>query len=133
MLKSYDPAGVHAPLGSYTHAVEVGPNTRLLILSGQIGMRPDGTLAGDIEAQLHQTWANIATILGAAGMALTDIVKITTIVVCPEHLAVHPRIRSEAIGNHRAAATGFCVSALARPEILCEIEVTAAAPATSPP
>jgi hypothetical protein len=25
------------------------------------------------------------------------------------------------------------VSALARPEILCEIEVTAAAPATSPP
>ena len=126
MLKSYDPTEVHAPLGSYTHAVEVGPHTRLLTLSGQVGIRPDGTLPSEIEGQLRQTWANITAILRAAGMTLSDIIKITTIVVRPEHLLVHPRIRSEILGRHRAAATGFCVSALATSDILCEIEVTAA-------
>lgn len=132
MLKSYDPAEVHAPLGSYTHAVEVEPNTRFLMLSGQVGVRPDGTLPEDIEGQLRQTWANIAAILSAAGMTLSDIIKITTIVVRPEHLAVHPLIRSEMLGQHRAAATGFCVSALATPDILCEIEVIAAVSAGGP-
>lgn len=130
MAKNYDPPQIHPPLGRYTHAVEVGPNTRLLTISGQVGIRPDGTLADDIESQLRQTWANIAAILGAAGMALSHIVKITTIVVRPEHLAIHPRIRSEVLGDHLAAATGFCTTALAKPELLCEIEVTAAAPAS---
>jgi len=127
MIKSHDPAAIHAPLGAYTHAVEISGNTRVLTVSGQIGIRPDGSLAEGIEAQLRQTWANIAAILDSAGMALTDIVKITTIVVRQEDLKVHPKIRSQVLGSHRAAATGFCVSALATPEVLCEIEVMAAA------
>lgn len=127
MIKSHDPAAIHAPLGAYTHAVEISGNTRVLTVSGQIGIRPDGSLAEGIEAQLRQTWANIAVILDSAGMALTDIVKITTIVVRQEDLKVHPKIRSQVLGSHRAAATGFCVSALATPEVLCEIEVMAAA------
>jgi enamine deaminase RidA (YjgF/YER057c/UK114 family) len=128
MITRHDPADIHPPLGTYTQAVEIGPGMRMLTVSGQVGIGPDGTLAEGIEAQLRQTWANIATILGAAGMRLTDIVKITTIVVRTEDLKVHGRIRGEVLGAHRAAATGFCVSALATPEILCEIEVTAAAP-----
>lgn len=127
MLRRHDPADVHPPLGAYTHAVEIGAGMRVLTFSGQVGIRPDGTLAEGIEAQLRQTWTNIAAILGAAGMRLQDIVKITTIVVRAEDLKVHPRIRSEVLGEHRAAATGFCVTALAMPEMLCEIEVVAAA------
>ena len=126
MIKSIDPSVIHAPLGAYTHAVEIQGNTRMLTVSGQVGMRPDGSLAVGIEAQLRQTWANIVAILDSAGMTLTDIVKVTTIVVRPEDLKVRPKVRNEVLGAHRAAATGFCVSALATPEILCEIEVVAA-------
>lgn len=103
---------------------------RVLTVSGQVGIRPDGSLAEGIEGQLRQTWANIVAILESGNMKLTDIVKITTIVVRVEDLKVHPRIRTEVLGAHRAAATGFCVTALATPEILCEIEVTATAEAT---
>ncbi len=127
MIKSHDPAAIHPPLGSYTHAVEIPGNMRVLTVSGQVGVKPDGSLAEGIEAQLRQAWSNIAAILNSAGMTLTDIVKITTLVVRQEDLKVHPRIRSEMLGSHRAAATGFCVSALATPDVLCEIEVMAAA------
>ena len=127
MLKNHEPADIHPPLGSYTHAIEIGPNMRVLTVSGQVGLRPDGTLADGIESQLRQTWKNIAAILKSADMKLADIVKITTIVVRVEDLKVHPRIRTEVLGTHRAAATGFCVTALATPDMLCEIEVTAAA------
>lgn len=127
-VRNHDPASIHAPLGSYTHAVEIGGGMRLLTVSGQIGIRPDGSLAEGIEGQLRQTWANIASILSAADMTLSDIIKITTIVVRTEDLKVHGRIRSEVLGQHRAAATGFCVTQLATPDILCEIEVMAAAP-----
>lgn len=126
MVRSHDPRTIHAPLGHYTHGVEVPPGTRLLFVSGEIGMRPDGTLAEGIEAQLRQAWQNIEAVLRDAKMTLGDITKVTTFVTRPEHLAVHPRVRNEVLGEHRAAATGLCVSALATPDILCEIEVVAA-------
>ncbi len=59
-MVEHDQRGIHPPLGAYTHAVEVPSNTRLVFLSGHIGMAPDGTLADGIENQLRQTWANIA-------------------------------------------------------------------------
>jgi 2-iminobutanoate/2-iminopropanoate deaminase len=127
MVRSHDPSTIHAPLGSYTHAIEVPPDARWLFVSGEIGMKPDGKLAEGIEDQLRQSWTNIAEILRNAALTLKDIVRVTTYVTRPEHLAIHPRIRTEVLGEHRAAATGLCVSALATPEILCEIEVVAAA------
>lgn len=127
-ITRHDPADIHLPLGSYTQAVEIPGSMRLLTVSGQVGIRPDGSLADGIESQLRQTWANIAAILKAADMALSDIVKITTIVVRTEDLKVHGKIRAEVLGQHRAAATGFCVTQLATPDMLCEIEVIAAAP-----
>jgi enamine deaminase RidA (YjgF/YER057c/UK114 family) len=129
MNRSHDPSTVHAPLGRYTHAVEVPGGTRLLFISGEVGIKPDGTLADGIENQLRQTWQNIAAILHDSRMTLNDVVKVTTYVTRPEHLAVHPRIRTDVLGEHRPAATGLCVNALATPEILCEIEVVAAAAA----
>ena len=127
-LKNHDPAGIHAPLGSYTHAVEMGGGMRRVSASGRVGRRPDGSPGAGMEGEPRPTGANIAAILSAADMTLRDIVKITTIVVRTEDLKVHGRIRAEVLGEHRAAATGFCVTQLATPDMLCEIEVTAAGP-----
>ena len=128
MIRNHDPSAIHSPLGRYTHAIEVPRDARLLIVSGQIGIKPDGTLVEGIEGQLRQIWENISAILASANMTLNNIVRVMTFVTRPEHFAVHPRIRGEFLGEHLAAATGVCVSALATPEILCEIEVIAASP-----
>ena len=128
MIRNHDPNTIHAPLGHYTHAIEVPRDARLLFVSGQIGIKPDGTLAEGIEGQLRQIWENISAILANANMTLDNIIRVRTFVTRPEHFTVHPRIRSEFLGAHRAAATGVCIGALATPEILCEIEIEAASP-----
>jgi enamine deaminase RidA (YjgF/YER057c/UK114 family) len=61
-------------------------------------------------------------------MRAPDIVKVTTYLTRPEDFKVHPRIRAQYLGEARPAATALCVTALAAPEFLCEIEVIAAKP-----
>src|ERR1700756_5491866 len=74
MNQAYNP-GTVAPPSGYSHAVEIGPNSRVLYLAGQLGIAPDGTLAKDIHGQTELVWTNIRNVLAAAGMELTDIVK----------------------------------------------------------
>ena len=65
-----------AALGPYSHAVSCGD---LLYTSGQIGLDPaTGKLAGDsIEAQAEQVLANLESVLAAAGMDFSNVVKTT--------------------------------------------------------
>jgi 2-iminobutanoate/2-iminopropanoate deaminase len=126
MLKKLNPPSISAPLGAYTHGIEVPPGARVIHVSGQVGMRPDGRVAEGIEAQLACAWQNILAILAASDMAAGDIVKVTTFLTRPEDFKVHPRIRAQYLGDARPTATAVCVSALAAPEFLCEIEAVAA-------
>jgi len=128
MIQNHDPSTIHPPLGRYTHAIELAGDVRLLFISGQIGIKPDGKLAEGIEGQLRQIWENISAILISANMTLNNIVRVMTFVTRPEHFSIHTRVRGEFLGEHRATATGVCITALAAPEILCEIEVVAASP-----
>ena len=54
MLKTNNPSSVAPPAAMYSHSVEVPPNARWLFTAGQVGMRPDGTLAEGFEAQHEQ-------------------------------------------------------------------------------
>jgi 2-iminobutanoate/2-iminopropanoate deaminase len=126
MLNALNPQSICAPLGAYTHGIEVPPGARTIYVSGQVGMRPDGGVAEGIEAQLACAWQNVLAILAASNMAAADIVKVTTYLTRAEDFKVHPRIRAQYLGDARPTATAVCVSALAAPEFLCEIEVIAA-------
>ncbi|TAK88288.1 MAG: RidA family protein [Betaproteobacteria bacterium] len=126
MLKKLNPPSISAPLGAYTHGIEISPGARVVHLSGQVGVRADGSVAEGIEGQLECAWQNIFAILAAAGMGPADIVKVTTYLTRPEDFKVHPRIRAKYLGESRPGATAVCVSALAAPEFLCEVEVIAA-------
>lgn len=68
----------HAPaaLGPYSHAILSG-NT--LYTSGQVPLVPEtGKLAGEgIEAQAGQVFANLESVLAAAGMTFANVVKTT--------------------------------------------------------
>ena len=76
-----NPAGVHAPAGAYTHGVTVSAHAKVLYVSGQIGVRPDGLLGASLSEQADQAYRNLGVILEANGFHFTDIVKLTTYIV----------------------------------------------------
>ncbi len=40
MLKVHNPLSIAAPIGTYSHGIEVPPGARWLHVAGQIGVRP---------------------------------------------------------------------------------------------
>lgn len=58
----------------FSDAVRVGD---LLFLSGQVGLRPDGTIPAGIDAQARQTMDNIGAVLKSQGLGWGDVVKCT--------------------------------------------------------
>ena len=60
----------------YAHGVELRSKARLLFLSGQIGVVPDGSVDSHFEAQCEVAMTNVETLLEAAGMKQADIVKL---------------------------------------------------------
>jgi enamine deaminase RidA (YjgF/YER057c/UK114 family) len=120
-----NPSGIAAPASNYSQGVVVPGNARRLIVSGQIGMTKDGKVAEGLEAQLRQTWSNLLAVLEAGGMAVTDLVKITSFVLDPKAVALTRQIRDEVMQGHRPASTFLVVAGLAMPSLLCEIEAEA--------
>jgi 2-iminobutanoate/2-iminopropanoate deaminase len=125
MNKTYNPATVAPPSG-YSHAVEIGPNSRILHLAGQLGVAPDGTLAKDIRGQTELAWTNIRNILAAAGMEIADIVKMNHYLLRKEDIALYREVRNGFLGEHRPAGTLLIIAALGREGALVEVEVVAA-------
>ena len=124
MNMTYNPATVAPPTG-YSHAVEVGPNSRIIYLAGQLGVAPDGTLGKDIRSQTELVWTNIRNVLAAAGMELTDIVKMNHYLVRKEDTGPYREVRGKFLGEHKPAGTMLIISALAREGALLEVEVVA--------
>lgn len=63
------------PVGPYSPAVRVGP---WLFLSGQIALRPDGTVEkSSIEAETQQVLNNLKALLEKANASPEHIVKVT--------------------------------------------------------
>jgi enamine deaminase RidA (YjgF/YER057c/UK114 family) len=122
----HTPAAIAAPFGPYSHAVEVPEGSRLLYISGEVGVRPDGTLPETIEAQAEACWQNIAAILADAGMEIGDLVKITTYLVRPEDVPAAGAARAKHFGDARPGSATIIVKALVNPAWLIEIEAVAA-------
>jgi len=120
-----NPNDAPAPASRYSQGVLVPANAKRLIISGQIGMTKDGKVLEGIEAQLRQTWQNILAVLREGGMAVTDLVKITSFVTDPKAVTVTRQIRDEVLQGHQPASTFLVVAGLAIPSLLCEIEAEA--------
>lgn len=121
-----NPQGVHAPIGSYSHAIEVPPNARWLYISGQVGIGPDGKVGQGIQQQAAFAWANLLTILNSAGMGVEDLVKVTTFLTRAQDIQESRNARVKVLGSVKPASTLVVISALAAPEYLIEIEAHAA-------
>jgi len=114
------------PTSYYSHAIEVAAGARMLFISGQIPVAPDGSCPPDFASQATQCWRNLACVLASAGMQLTDVVKVQAFVTSEANLAAYREIRNRMVESARPAHTLLVVAALGRPEWLVELEAVAA-------
>src|SRR6266481_7331968 len=126
MLKVHNPRSIAAPIGTYSHGIEVPPGARWLHVAGQIGVRPDGSVPATLEEQTEAVWQNILAVLADAGMGIGDVVKITSFLTRHENFPSFAQVRAKFLGSHRPASTLLIISSLARPEFLVEVEAIAA-------
>lgn len=111
-----------AAIGPYSQAVEVDG---FLYTSGQIPLRPDGTLVdGDIEAQVVQVLDNLNAVLEAAGTTRQNVVKTTIFMTDLSKFETVNQIYADYFGAHRPARSTVQVAALPR-KVEVEIEFIA--------
>ncbi len=72
-----NPPGAPVPQSRYSQAALIEGEGRRLVVSGQVGLRPDGTPVAAPEDQIDQTLTNLGAVLAAHGMAPANIVKMT--------------------------------------------------------
>lgn len=100
----------------------------LVFLRGQVGQDLDTAKSigiGDVETQTEQAMRNIAQLLDEAGSQLTDIVKVVIYLTDPRYREPVYRVVGKWLKGVFPVSTGVVVAALARPEWLVEIDVTA--------
>jgi 2-iminobutanoate/2-iminopropanoate deaminase len=103
--ETIDPESVPAAAGGYTQGLRASGLTELLFISGQIPETPDGLVPDDFEVQCRQVWANVLSVLNAAGLATTNLLKVTTYLSDRRYAETNSRVRREMLGEHRPALT----------------------------
>ena len=126
MNRHFNPPTLPAPGGSYSHGCEIPPGARGLVIAGQIGLRPDGTLADTIDGQCEWAFRNILGVLEAADMGPQDITKLTTYVTDRDIGQAFAEARAKVLGDVRPPSTFLVVAGLGQPSWLIEIDATAA-------
>ncbi|MEI7055078.1 RidA family protein [Nocardioides sp. CCNWLW239] len=122
-----------------TWSVELGFNqaelvtgvTRTLYCSGQTAMGADGKPRheGDMAAQIGLSLDNLEAVLGAAGMALADLVRLNVYTTDVDLLFQHYGVLASRLGAAQVApaTTMLGVTRLAVPGQMVELEGTAVA------
>ena len=126
MSRKFNPEGAPAP-DFYSHGVEVVSPQRLVFVSGQVGVRADGSVAEGIAEQARVAIANLNAVLAAAGMDGSNIVKSTIYLTDESLMGEFAAAAGPLLPSPPPATTLIYVKALAFPALLCEIEAIAAA------
>jgi enamine deaminase RidA (YjgF/YER057c/UK114 family) len=125
-IERINPQAIHEPRG-YTHVIRASGAVTVHV-SGQVGIRPDGSVAEGLGAQAIVAFENLGAALDAAGASPREVVKTTTYVVdyTPDDRASFVEARRRVLGDDvLPASTLLGVAALARPDLLIEVEAIA--------
>ena len=114
-----------APFSDYAQAVETPPGARLLHVSGQVGVRLDGTLPEDPVEQHENVWKNIFAILAASDMGPEDIVDVRCFINSHEEVPRYREVRDRLLTGVTPCST-MVVAPLAHPDWRVEVAVVAA-------
>jgi 2-iminobutanoate/2-iminopropanoate deaminase len=122
MMQAIQTTNAPAAIGPYAQAIKVGG---MLYTSGQIPLRPDGTMVeGDITAQTQQVLSNLKAILNEAGVDFAKVIKTTVFLKNLDDFVAMNTIYAEAFGAHTPARSTVQVAKLPK-DALVEIEVIA--------
>src|SRR5690625_584374 len=99
-------------------------------LAGHVGFMDNDhqSLAGDFEAQVHQTFTNIKNTMEKVGGTLEDIVYMSVVVSDPRFSQVFTDIRKEYYPDKYPASTLVTVASFAHPDIMVEVTPIAVLP-----
>jgi enamine deaminase RidA (YjgF/YER057c/UK114 family) len=113
----------------FSQAVRVGEARELLLCAGQTAVGPDGSVpdSADMGDQVRLALDNVVTVLAAAGMTPSNVVRATIYTTDMDAiLSVLGPEQERIFGSSLPASTLIGVSRLAFPQLKVEIEVTAA-------
>jgi len=113
-----------AAIGPYSQAIFA--QGKFFFISGQIGMKPDGSMAEGIEEQTRQVITNLRAILFAGGLDPGDLVKTTIYLTDMAHFSTVNEIYAEMVGGEPPARATVQVVGLPK-GALVEIEAVAMA------
>ena len=125
MKEFRNPSNVHPPINAYTHQIEIRGPERLLVLSGQVGRREDGSVPDDGILQLELAIENLLRNLRAANMDIQDLVKITFFLVGESDPTRRREVIAAKFQGHKPCMTLAFVAALASPIYKVEIDAWA--------
>ncbi len=120
-----NPPGAPQPQSRYSQAALIEGEGRRLIVSGQVGLRPDGTPVAAPEDQIDQCLANLGAVLAAHGMGPANIVKMTVFLTDPVLVPHWRRHRDAFLSGHAPTSTLLIVAGLASPDFVVEVEAEA--------
>ena len=125
MAKFVNPSNVHATNGYYSHTVAIPPGTELILISGQVGMRPDGSVQTSFVEQADVVFENIRSCLATHGLGMDAVVKLTSFLMPGLDVQTMREIRKRHFGEHCPASTAVFVPQLVSPDFLLEVEAVA--------
>jgi enamine deaminase RidA (YjgF/YER057c/UK114 family) len=126
MKRALNPDGIRAPFGRYSHGVAIPSGARLVVCSGQLGLKIGDMLPPTVEGQAEVCFANIQAILAEDGMTLADIVRLNAYVTKREDMKAYMSVRDKYVSDPLPASTLMIVTGFTRAEFLVEIEAIAA-------
>jgi len=122
-MRFMNPEAIAKP-GGYSHVVEITGPGRIVYIAGQLGLKPDGKIAGDFRAQAVQAFENLKNALAAVGAGFDDVVKLNNYLVdIKANLPIYREVRDKYVNTKAPpASTTIGIPALARDDALYEVE-----------
>jgi len=112
------------PVAAYSQGAEAGG---VVYTAGQLGFDPaTGKFPAGVEAQTQTALNNIRSIVAAAGLQLSDVVKVTVFLTDMAQFEAMNGVYKRFFDGHRPARSTVGVASLPRPDALVEIEAIAA-------
>ena len=123
MAERIMPPAFAAPTGPWSPGVKAQPG-ELLFIAGCVSVDEDGNVVapGDVAAQTHQLMKNFQAVVEAAGMTMSDVVKITNYLVDVRDYPAMAAVRQQYLQEPYPASTMVEVTGFLYPGLLVEIE-----------
>jgi 2-iminobutanoate/2-iminopropanoate deaminase len=123
MAERIVPPDFAAPTGPWSPGVKAQPGETLFV-AGCVSVDGDGNVVapGDITAQTHQVMKNFQAVVEAAGMVMSDVVKITNYLVDVRDYPAMAAVRQQYLREPFPASTMVEVTGFLYQGLLVEIE-----------